>query len=49
MVLITMQMTTINNIIDDAIGAAKNKEALYNEFKANQSFEALEEAIKKLD
>ena len=39
----------MNNIKEDAIGAAKNKEALYNEFKANQSFEALEEAINKLD
>ena len=33
----------------DVLGAAKGKEALYNEFKANQSFEALEEAIKKID
>ena len=39
----------MNNIKDDVLGAAKGKEALYNEFKANQSFEALEEAIKKID
>ena len=39
----------MNNIKDDVLGAAKGKEALYNEFKANQSFEALEEAIKNID
>lgn len=32
-----------------ALGAAKQDEALYNEFKANQAFDSLEREIQKLD
>ena len=38
----------LNSIKQNALDAAKKEEALYNEFKANQSFDDLENSINKL-
>jgi hypothetical protein len=38
----------LNSIKQNALDAVKKEEALYNEFKANQSFDDLEDSIKNL-
>jgi len=38
----------LNSVKQNALDAAKKEEALYNEFKANQSFDDLENSINKL-
>jgi bifunctional DNA-binding transcriptional regulator/antitoxin component of YhaV-PrlF toxin-antitoxin module len=40
---------SLNSVRQNALDAAKKEEALYNEFKANQGFDALEKAISDLD
>jgi len=39
----------LKSVIDNSIAAARKEEALYNEFKARQGFEALEKELRSMD
>ena len=39
----------LQNAVDASVSEARNQEALYNEFKARQGFEALEKELNSLN
>ena len=41
-------MTTLQEVLDKQVEEAKKEEALYNEFKARQAFDSLDQAIDRM-